>query len=162
LRVTLPSSLPVAAGGVTNGHHLAGAIALGASGVWIGTLWLASRESDKEMVIKEKLLAANQDDTVWSNCISGFTMRTLNSTWHEEWAKPDAPRPAPAPYQLLLFAEIKQIAQDHGIDSFLTEASGQGVNFITEMKPARQMVLDMAEEALGVFDDLVGGLDFDE
>jgi hypothetical protein len=38
----------------------------------------------------------------------------------------------------------------------MTEASGQGVGFVTEMLPARQIVSDMVEEALGVFDDLVG------
>jgi hypothetical protein len=30
------------------------------------------------------------------------------------------------------------------------------VGFVTEMLPARQIVSDMVEEALGVFDDLVG------
>jgi len=160
--VSIAGDTPVlAAGGVTTGRHLAGALALGASGVWIGTLWLASRESDRDMIIKEKILAATADDTVWSDCISGFTMRTLKCTWHKEWARPDAPRPAPAPYQLLLFGEVKQSAIDYGIESFITEASGQGVDFITEMKPARQMVFDMVEEALGVFEDLTG-LEMDE
>jgi len=151
----------LAAGGVTTGRHLAGALTLGASGCWIGTLWLTSRESDRDMIIKEKLLNATADDTVFSDCISGFTMRTLNSTWHKEWASPDAPRPAPAPYQLLLFAEIKQAAIDHNIEEFMTEASGQGVDFMTEMKPARQIVFDMVEEALGVFEELTG-LEMDE
>jgi NAD(P)H-dependent flavin oxidoreductase YrpB (nitropropane dioxygenase family) len=146
----------IAAGGITTGRHLAGAIALGASGVWTGTLWLASRESDREMVIKEKILAAKATDTRYSACVSGFTMRTLNSTWHEEWARPDAPHPAAAPYQLLLFAEIKQSAMDWGVESFMTEAAGQGVDFVTEMKPARQIVFDMVEEALTVFEDITG------
>ncbi len=146
----------IAAGGVTTGRHLAAALALGASGVWCGTMWLVSRESDRDMIIKEKLLNATAEDTVWSNCISGFTMRTLNSTWHEEWARPDAPKPAPAPYQLLLFADVKQSAIDHGLESFMTEASGQGVDFVNEMKPARQMVFDMVGEALQVFEELTG------
>ena len=146
----------IAAGGITTGRHLAGAVALGASGVWTGTLWLACRESDREMVIKEKILAAKATDTRYSACVSGFTMRTLNSKWHEEWERPDAPSPASAPYQLLLFAEIKQSAMDWGIESFMTEAAGQGVDFVTEMKPARQIVFDMVEEALTVFEDITG------
>lgn len=151
----------LAAGGVTTGRHLAGALALGAAGVWVGTLWLTSRESDKPMIIREKLLRATADDTVFSDCISGFTMRTLNSTWHKEWARPDAPPPAPAPFQLLLFAEIKQSAMDHNIEEFMTEASGQGVDFMTEMKPAKQIVFDMVEECLSVFEELTG-LEIDE
>ena len=50
---------------------------------------------------------------------------------------------------------------DHGIAEFLTEAAGQGVGFVTEMKPARQMVFDMVEETLGIFEDLTG-LEMDE
>jgi NAD(P)H-dependent flavin oxidoreductase YrpB (nitropropane dioxygenase family) len=146
----------IAAGGVTTGQHLAGAIALGAAGVWTGTLWLACRESDREMVIKEMIINAGVDDTRHSACISGFTMRTLNSKWHEEWAKPDAPKPAPAPFQLLLFAEIKQSAMDWGIEPFMTEAAGQGVGFIDSMKPARQIVSDMVDEAITVFEEITG------
>jgi len=146
----------IAAGGITTGRHLAGAIALGASGVWCGTLWLTSRESDREMIFKEKLLAATQEDTSYSACISGYTMRTLRCKWHEEWESPNAPKPAPAPYQLLLFADVKQSAVDWKIEDFITDAAGQGVGFMTEMKPTRQIVLDMVEEALGVFEDLFG------
>jgi NAD(P)H-dependent flavin oxidoreductase YrpB (nitropropane dioxygenase family) len=146
----------IAAGGITTGRHLAGAVALGAAGVWTGTLWLACRESDREMVIKEMIINAGVTDTRHSACISGFTMRTLNSKWHEEWARPDAPKPAPAPYQLLLFAEIKQSAMDWGIESFMTEAAGQGVGFIDSMKPARQIVFDMVDEAISVFEEITG------
>jgi hypothetical protein len=38
----------------------------------------------------------------------------------------------------------------------MTEAAGQGVGFVKEMKPARQIVFDMVEEAIGVFEDLTG------
>jgi len=146
----------IAGGGVTTGRHLAGALALGAAGVWTGTVWLPSRESDVDMLLKEKVLEAKATDTVHSNCVSGFTMRTLRSNWHKEWASPDAPPPAPAPYQLLLFGDIKASAMDHGLKDFMTEAAGQGVDFVNTMKPARQIVLDMVEEALDVFDELFG------
>ena len=63
----------IAAGGVTTGRHLAAALCLGASGVWTGTLWLASRESDEDMIIKEKLLAATAEDTTYSRSVSGMT-----------------------------------------------------------------------------------------
>ncbi|MDH3213024.1 MAG: nitronate monooxygenase [Myxococcales bacterium] len=146
----------IAAGGVTTGRHLAGAIALGASGVWTGTVWLPCRESDVEMRMKERILEATAEDTSFSNCVSGFTMRTLKSQWHAEWARPEAPPPAPAPYQLFLFAEVKQSALDWDIPEFMTEAAGQGVNFVTSMKPARQIVMDMVEEAYAVFDEITG------
>ena len=53
----------IAAGGVTTGRHLAAALCLGASGVWTGTLWLASRESDVDMIVKEKLHRRDEPTT---------------------------------------------------------------------------------------------------
>ena len=126
-----------------------------------GTVWLPSRESDVEMVIKEKILDAKADDTTHSSCISGFTMRTLKCQWHTEWERPEAPDPAPAPYQLLLFADVKQSVMDWGIEPFMTEAAGQGVGFVDTMKPARQIVFDMVEEALAVFENLTGPFEED-
>jgi NAD(P)H-dependent flavin oxidoreductase YrpB (nitropropane dioxygenase family) len=114
------------------------------------------------MHIKEKLLAAKATDTEHSACVSGFTMRTLKSKWHEEWSSPSAPPPAPAPYQILLFGDIKASAFDHDLKDFMTEAAGQGVDFVDQIKPARQIVMDMADEAFEVFDDIYGDEDEDE
>ncbi|MFP6625621.1 MAG: nitronate monooxygenase [Deltaproteobacteria bacterium] len=146
----------IAAGGVTTGRHLAAALCLGATGVWTGTMWLACRESDSDMIIKEKLLAATADDTVYSNTVSGFPMRVTKCPWTKEWAKPEAPRVLSSPYQMLLSADYIQGANDNRRADLMFEAAGQGVRFVTEMKPARQMVFDMVEEALIAFEDLTG------
>lgn len=142
----------IAAGGVTTGRHLAAALCLGASGVWTGTLWLASRESDADMIVKEKLIAASAADTSWSKSISGMTMRVLECPWTEAWAKPDAPPVLPAPYQMLLSADYIQGANDHRRADLMTEAAGQGVGFVTSLKPARQILFDLVEEALETFE----------
>jgi NAD(P)H-dependent flavin oxidoreductase YrpB (nitropropane dioxygenase family) len=155
--VSIAGDTPViAAGGITTGRHLAAALCLGAAGVWTGTLWLASRESDVDMIIKEKLLAATAEDTVYSRCISGMTMRTLKCVWTDEWSKPDAPPVLTAPYQMLLSSDYIQAANDHRREDLMTEASGQGVAFVTAMKPARQIVFDMVEEALDAFEGITG------
>ncbi|MCP3987259.1 MAG: nitronate monooxygenase [bacterium] len=155
--VSIAGDIPViAAGGITTGRHLAAALCLGAAGVWTGTLWLASRESDVDMIVKEKLLAATADDTSFSRCISGMTMRTLKCPWTEEWSKPEAPPVLPAPYQMLLSSEYIQGANDNRREDLMTEAAGQGVGFVTAMKPARQIVFDMVEEALVAFEEITG------
>jgi NAD(P)H-dependent flavin oxidoreductase YrpB (nitropropane dioxygenase family) len=155
--VSIAGDTPIiAAGGVTTGRHLAAALCLGAAGVWAGTLWLASRESDADMIVKEKLLAATADDTAYSNCISGMTMRTLKCPWTEEWSKPEAPDVLPAPYQMLLSSDYIQGANDHRRADLMTEAAGQGVGFVTTMKPVRQIVFDLVEEALAALEDLIG------
>jgi NAD(P)H-dependent flavin oxidoreductase YrpB (nitropropane dioxygenase family) len=144
----------LAAGGVTTGRHLAAAICLGASGVWTGTLWLTCRESDEEVMMRERLLAATAEDTVHSRAMSGFTMRTLRNQWHVEWERPAAPKPLPAPFQLILSGEVGEAAREAGRTEFMTEAAGQGVGFVAVVKPARQIVFDMIDEARTVFEDL--------
>jgi NAD(P)H-dependent flavin oxidoreductase YrpB (nitropropane dioxygenase family) len=155
--VSVAGDVPViAAGGITTGRHLAAALCLGAHGVWTGTLWLACRESDSDMIIKEKLLAATADDTVYSKSVSGFAMRVTKCPWTEEWKKPEAPPTLGSPYQMLLSSEYIQGANDNRRADLMFEAAGQGVRFVTEMKPARQIVFDLVEEALAAFDDLCG------
>ena len=148
----------IAAGGVTTGRHLAAALCLGASGVWTGTLWLASRESDVDMIIKERLLAATVEDTSYGTSISGMTMRVLKCPWTDEWSKPEAPHALPAPYQMLLSSDYIQGANDNRREDLMTEAAGQGVGFVTSMKPARQILFDLVEEALASFEEVVGEL----
>ena len=146
----------IAGGGVTTGRHLAAALCLGASGVWTGTLWLPCRESDIDMIIKERLLEATSEDTNYSKCISGMTMRTLSCPWNDEWATDEAPKPLPPPIQMLLSSDYIQASNDHRRADLMTEACGQGVGSITEMKPARQILFDMVEEALVAFEDIMG------
>jgi hypothetical protein len=57
---------------------------------------------------------------------------------------------------MILSSDYIQGANDARRADLMTEAAGQGVGFVTEMKPARQIVFDMVEEALGAFDDIVG------
>ncbi|MCZ7631378.1 MAG: nitronate monooxygenase [Microthrixaceae bacterium] len=146
----------IAAGGITTGRHLAASLCLGASGVWTGTLWLACRESDVDMIIKERILESTVDDTTFSTSISGMTMRVLRCPWTEEWAKPEAPAPLQAPYQMLLSSDYIQGANDNRRADLMTEAAGQGVSFVTSMKPAKQILFDMVEEALDTFDGICG------
>jgi NAD(P)H-dependent flavin oxidoreductase YrpB (nitropropane dioxygenase family) len=147
------AGVPVlAAGGVTTGRHLAAALALGAAGVWTGSLWLASRESDVNLPLKERLLEAETDDTVYSDCISGYTMRTTRCPWHDEWLGPDAPEVLKPPLQMLLSANYIQGSLDYQRKDLMTEAAGQGIHYVTEMKPARQILSDLVDEALDVFE----------
>ncbi len=146
------STAVLAAGGVTTGRHLAAALALGADGVWTGSLWLASRESDVNLPLKERLLEAETDDTVYSDCISGYTMRTTRCPWHDEWLAPGAPEVLKPPLQMLLSANYIQGSLDYQRKDLMTEAAGQGIHYVREMKPARQILSDLVEEALDVFD----------
>src|SRR5699024_12750611 len=71
-QVTIPV---IAAGGVNDGRSLVAALALGASGVQIGTRFLSSDEAGIHQVYKEKLIDSNEEDTVITKVFSGRPAR---------------------------------------------------------------------------------------
>ncbi|HKY75273.1 MAG TPA: nitronate monooxygenase, partial [Acidimicrobiia bacterium] len=48
----------LAAGGIARGRQMAAAMALGAQGVWTGSVWLTTQEAETHPVVKEKFLRA--------------------------------------------------------------------------------------------------------
>ena len=140
-------TLVLAAGGVTTGRHLAAAIALGADGVWCGTIWQATNESETEMFLKEQLLRASGEDAVQSRASTGKPVRQIRSKWTEAWKQPGAPDPLPMPLQPMLVGDIQRSIRDHKLEDWQGVASGQGVGHITSIRPARQVVSDIVEEA---------------
>lgn len=101
--VDLAGDTPVlAAGGIASGRQMAAALALGASGVWCGSVWLSSQEDITPAAVKRKFLTASSADTVRSPARTGKPARQLRSAWHEEWERPGSPSPLPMPLQPML------------------------------------------------------------
>jgi NAD(P)H-dependent flavin oxidoreductase YrpB (nitropropane dioxygenase family) len=145
--------LPVlAAGGIASGRQMAAAMALGAQGVWTGSVWLTTEEAETHPVVKEKLLAASSSDTVRSRCRTGKPARQLRSAFTDAWEEKDSPAPLPMPLQPLLVAEaIERIdrAASAGNDEAVRMANyfvGQVVGILDSVKPARQVVQEMVTE----------------
>jgi NAD(P)H-dependent flavin oxidoreductase YrpB (nitropropane dioxygenase family) len=145
--------LPVlAAGGIGSGRQMAAAMALGAQGVWMGSIWLTTRESDAEPVVTERLLAATSNDTVRSRSITGKPARMLRSRWTEEWDGPESPGALPMPLQLLATADATQRAHRAAVAGNATAAeltvtiAGQIVGSMNQMRPVRQVVSDVVDE----------------
>lgn len=146
----------ICAGGVGSGGQLAAALCLGAVGVWTGTIWLSSRESDTDITVKQKILDATERDTVRSRCMSGKPIRQLRTRYTEVWEQPGAPLPLPMPLQGILVADLQRSIRDHRIADWMGSPAGQVVGMIKEMKPAAQIVFDIVDEARDAFDRLSG------
>src|SRR5207249_9096639 len=98
--------LPVlAAGGIACGRQMAAAMALGAEGVWCGSVWLTTNEAETSPVVKEKFLAATSSDTVRSRSRTGKPARQLRTAWTDEWDNPATPSPLGMPLQPILADE---------------------------------------------------------
>ncbi|GFG75609.1 NAD(P)H-dependent flavin oxidoreductase [Mycobacterium botniense] len=156
------SPIPVlAAGGIARGRQIAAALALGAEGVWCGSVWLTTEEAETPPVVKEKFLAATSSDTVRSRSLTGKPARMLRTAWTDEWERPDSPGPLGMPLQSALVAEpqlrINQAASQPGAKAreLATYFVGQVVGSLDKVRPVRSVVLDMVEE----FIDAVGRLE---
>ncbi|XNQ39519.1 nitronate monooxygenase [Bacillus sp. 1P10SD] len=73
-------SIPViAAGGIMNGYDIAKALSMGASGVQMGTRFVASEECDAPFAFKEKYVKAKKEDLVLVKTTVGLQGRAINN-----------------------------------------------------------------------------------
>ncbi|GAC1538524.1 MAG: nitronate monooxygenase family protein [Acidimicrobiales bacterium] len=142
----------LAAGGIGSGRQIAAAMALGAEGVWCGSVWLTTEEAETQPAVKEKFLTATSRDTVRSRSLTGKPARMLRSSWTDEWESAAAPAPLAMPLQSALVAEAQtRIARSattpgSGANQLANYFVGQVVGRMDRVKPARQVVLDMVNE----------------
>src|SRR6202789_3633511 len=97
----------LAAGGIARGRQIAAALALGAQGVWCGSVWLTTEEAETHPAVKQKFLAATSRDTIRSRSLTGKPARMLRSSWTDEWEGPESPGALPMPLQSALVAEAQ-------------------------------------------------------
>ncbi len=95
------------AGGIATGRQAAAAMALGASGVWTGSVWLTVSEAETSPLVKEKLFAARSKDAVRSRSLSGKPARLLRTGWTEAWEREDCPGTLPMPLQYMVCSEAQ-------------------------------------------------------
>ena len=142
----------LAAGGIGTGRQVAAALALGASGVWMGSAFLTAAEydlgvrgSDGPSVIQEALLAASSSDTVRRRIYSGKPARLLKSRWTDAWDAEGAPDPLPMPLQNVLVAEAHQRMSLSHDPSAVAMPVGQIVGRMNEIRPVADIVAELVE-----------------
>ena len=140
------------AGGVASGRQMAAALALGAQGVWTGSVWLMTDEAETHPVVKEKFLHATSSDTLRSRASTGKPARQLHSAWTDAWEAPANPKPLPMPLQSLLNIEARQrIEQDaaqggEGGTQLINYFVGQSVGMFKDIRPAAEVLRKMSDE----------------
>ncbi len=153
--------IPVlAAGGIGNGRQLTAALALGAQGVWAGSIWLTTEEAETHPVVKEKFLKATSSDTVRSRSLTGKPARQLRSAWTDAWEDPANPDPLPMPLQPRLVREAqarigRSAHKSKGAEQLANYFVGQIVGSLNEVKSVRTVI----EELVGEYADTMERLD---
>jgi NAD(P)H-dependent flavin oxidoreductase YrpB (nitropropane dioxygenase family) len=154
----------LAAGGIATGAQMAAAMAMGASGVWCGSVWLTTVEAETNPVVKAKMLAASSRDTVRARSRTGKPSRQLRSPWTDAWEAEGAPTPLPMPLQSLVaeppLRVIDKLSQgdSQGAKDLATYWVGQGVGLMNEQMTAGQVVQGFKEDFLTAYERLSASL----
>src|SRR6516225_3182974 len=153
--------IPVlAAGGIMTGRQMAACMALGAAGVWTGSVWLATTESEVSEIFREKMIAARSRDTVRSRCRTGKYSRQLRSAWTDAWETPDSPQPLPMPFQSIISEPALRAAQraaqsgNSKARELVTYFVGQGVGLVDSIKSSRVVVQEFMQEFAEALDEM--------
>lgn len=145
--VDAAGDVPVlAAGGIVTGRQMAAAMALGAEGVWTGSVWLTSQESSTEERMKARMLEMTATDTVRSKSQTGKYNRQIRTAWTEAWDGADSPGNLPMPLQQMLYSEYTDRARRAGAYELVGGPVGQGVSRMNRVKSCNQIILEIVEE----------------
>jgi NAD(P)H-dependent flavin oxidoreductase YrpB (nitropropane dioxygenase family) len=153
------------AGGIASGRQAAAAMALGAAGVWTGSVWLTVREADVSPLVKEKLLGARPRDAVRSRSLSGKPARLLRTAWTEAWEREDCPGTLPMPLQYMACSEAQMrigiAARKPGAKAreLVGMPVGQVVGRLTEEMSSADVVYQFIDEFVEAVDRLQQTLD---
>jgi enoyl-[acyl-carrier protein] reductase II len=146
----------VAAGGLYDGRGLAAALSLGATGVWMGTRFIASTEAHAGELYRQAILEAADEDTIRTRSYSGKPMRVKKNPYVEEWET----RPQdiqPFPMQAMLSSRAGVMGgiggQIEGLDPDRScFAMGQSAGGVHEVLPAAEIVAQLLKEADAAID----------
>src|SRR5690606_20616746 len=127
-----PGMAVLAAGGISRGRHIAAAFALGAQGVWCGTIWLGTRESELTPMEKRELFEARSEDAVQRKWMTGKTVRMLRSKASEAWERAGAPPHLKPPLQNRLYYTAKARIDRAGRADYCSFPAGQVVGTMHE------------------------------
>jgi len=161
----------IAAGGIADGRGLAAALALGASAAWIGTRFLASEEAGAHPDYLERLLEANEDDTVYLEDLFhiGWPVaphRVLHNSTVANWEKAGRPPIGKRPNEgeavgnsrslgpILRYQSNTPAMDMDGDVGAMPLYAGQSVGLVKKRQPAADIVGEIIDEAREVLQGL--------
>ena len=140
----------LAAGGIGSGRQMAAALAMGAEGVWTGSLWLTVEEADVPPAQMKSLLEATARDTVRSRSWTGKPCRMLRNEWTDAWEAEGNPKPLGMPMQFMVTSNAVQ--RGHKYPEQAKDVNfnpvGQIVGRMNKMRPTRDVIFDMVSECI--------------
>jgi nitronate monooxygenase len=141
----------IAAGGIADGRGVAAAIALGASGVMLGTRFVATREASVPPFWKKAIVEGESDATTNTDVLSGLYARAIRNTFTDEYAASGAPV-LPALVQANAAQDVYTAAAAQGNPEYFPLIAGQSTGLIDDLPGAADVVRSLMAEARAAMD----------
>lgn len=152
-------SVPVvAAGGIATGKQLNAALALGAVGVQVGTIMLASLECPIHENYKEAVLRARDSDTTVTGRSLGAPVRILKNEMAREYIELEQKSASRDELEAITLGGLRKAVFDGDIKRG-SVMMGQVAGLVNEIKPVAKIMSDLINEAINERKELEQKLD---
>lgn len=138
-------SVPVvAAGGIMDARGIMAALALGASGVQMGTAFLACPKNNIPEVYRQAVLNGQNEDTVITEVFSGRPARAIRNRFIREMEH-YRDNVLPFPAQMLIGRILRQASTEQSNPDFISMWAGQGIA-LAEALPADKLIEKLVQD----------------
>lgn len=137
----------IAAGGIADGRGMVAAFALGAIGVQIGTVLLASEECPIHINYKEAVIKAKDNGTAVTGRSSGAPVRVIKNQMAREYLKMEGKGVPREELEQLTLGSLRKAVLD-GDTKNGSLMAGQVCGLVKEIKPVAEILKGLYEDSL--------------
>ena len=146
-QVTKAVNIPViAAGGIADGRGVAAAFCLGASGVQMGTVFLATHECPISIEYKNSILEADDTSTTLTGMKFGAPVRGIKNELTKRYHELEAQSSTLMELEELTLGSLRKAVYDGDVENG-SVMSGQIAGLVTEIRPVKNIIEDVVKEA---------------
>ena len=146
-QVTKAVNIPViAAGGIADGRGVAAAFCLGASGVQMGTVFLATHECPISIEYKNLILEADDTSTTLTGMKFGAPVRGIKNELTKRYHELEAQSSTLMELEELTLGSLRKAVYDGDVENG-SVMSGQIAGLVTEIRPVKNIIEDVVKEA---------------
>lgn len=146
-QVTKAVNIPViAAGGIADGRGVAAAFCLGASGVQMGTVFLATHECPISIEYKNLIVEADDTSTILTGMKFGAPVRGIKNELTKRYHELEAQSSTLMELEELTLGSLRKAVYDGDVENG-SVMSGQIAGLVDEIRSVEQVIVDVLEEA---------------
>lgn len=136
----------ICAGGIADGHGVVAAYALGANGVQLGTLFLATEECPISASLKNAVLEATDTSTTVTGRRNGAPVRSIKNSMIKKYLELEYSNASREELEELTLGSLRKAVFDGDVENGSVMA-GQIAGMINDIRPVKEVIESLFKEA---------------